>query len=254
MPTVTISLAGIGASTRAISRCACLGVALAWVAAPALAQDAELGRRWNGCYAGGHAGGLWGEAEDWTVQTPGGDFVGQSLGSHRLSSWLGGVQVGCDVQLGDVVLGLGADYSWAEADGNHPSRLETGVFYGSRIDGTGAVTGRVGYAVGRYFGYVRGGLAWQEEFYRASTTMVGTAYAADETRFGWTVGLGGAYAVTDALSVFVEYDYRDYGTETIGLTPQIAGLGPASVAITSRTSLIRVGINLRFGALLAGGD
>jgi outer membrane immunogenic protein len=37
---------------------------------------------WTGCFLGGHAGGLWAHANDWTVRTPGGDFYGQSLGGH----------------------------------------------------------------------------------------------------------------------------------------------------------------------------
>lgn len=236
-----------------VSRVAFILVAIAWFGVPAMAQAPDPAWRWAGCYVGGHFGGLRGEAEDWTVQTPGGDFFGQSLGGHRLSSWAGGVQGGCDAQYGDLVIGVGADYSWADAAGSHPSRLETGVTYSSRIEGTGALTARAGYAVDRFLGYVRGGLAWQEESYEASTTMLGTAYTADETRVGWTLGIGGAYAITEALSVFVEYDYRDYGTETVGLTPQVSGLGPASVAITSRTSLVRAGINLRFGVPLGAG-
>lgn len=237
-------------AARAVARSVWFFAALAWLAAPAMAQapTTEWG---SGCYAGGHVGGLWGEADGWVVETPGGDFFGQSLGGHNLNSWAGGIQGGCDAQFGEVIIGLGADYSWANARGDHPSRLETGVTYSSRIEGTGALTIRAGYALDRFLGYVRGGFAWQEESYEASTTMIGTAYTADETRVGWTLGLGGAYAISDALSIFVEYDYRDYGTETIDLTPQVAGLGPASVGITSRTSLVRAGVNLRFGVPLA---
>ncbi|MEM7445375.1 MAG: outer membrane beta-barrel protein [Pseudomonadota bacterium] len=229
----------------------CLGVGLALAAAPASAQVEDIAGRWSGCYAGGHVGGLWGEADDWIVETPGGDFFGQSLGGHRLNSFIGGAQGGCDAQFGDIVIGVAAGYSWADADGSHPSRLETGVTYGSEISGSGALTVRAGYAIDSVLGYVRGGFAWQEESYIASTTMIGTAYTADETRTGWTIGIGGAYAITDALSLFLEYDYRDYGTETIDLTPQVAGLGPASVAITSRASLVRAGINLHFGPLFS---
>lgn len=239
---------------QAIARSVWCFTALVWLAAPATAQTPVASWGWSGCYAGGYVGGLWGEADGWVVETPGGDFFGQSLGAHRLSSLAAGVQGGCDAQFGDFVIGLGADYSWANARGDHPSRLETGVTYSSRIESTWALTVRAGYALDRFMGYMRGGLAWQDESYEASTTMIGTAYTADETRVGWTLGLGGAYAVTEALSIFVEYDYRDYGTETIDLTPQVAGLGPASVGITSRTSLVRAGVNLRFGVPLSGGN
>ncbi|MEM1129364.1 MAG: outer membrane beta-barrel protein [Pseudomonadota bacterium] len=212
--------------------------------APVAAQSTNA--NWTGCYVGGHVGGLWGKADDWTVKTPGGAFEGQSLGGHDLSSWLGGVQGGCDLQRDRFVVGIRADYSWADADGSHPSTRETGVTYASSIKGSGAVTARAGYSVDRFLGYLKAGLAWQRDSYDASTTMIGTAYTADETRLGWTVGVGGEYLVTSAVSVFLEYDYRDFGTDTIDLTPEIEGLGPASVAITSRTRLLRAGVNWRF--------
>ncbi|MEM8957051.1 MAG: outer membrane beta-barrel protein [Pseudomonadota bacterium] len=222
---------------------ACLAAATL-AAAPALAQDS--GWRYAGCHAGVHAGGLWGQADDWTVKTPGGDFFGQSLGSHSLSSGIGGIQAGCDIERDGFVLGLGGDYSWADASGSHPSRLERGVFYSSRISGTGAVTARAGYRIDRILGYVRAGLAWQNDRYEASTIITGPAFLANELRTGWNLGVGGEYSVTDRFGVFLEYDYRDYGDDTIGLTPLIPGLGPASVAIDSRTSVVRAGVNLRF--------
>jgi len=52
-----------------------------------------------GCYVGGHAGGLWASKKEWTVQTPGGDFFGQSLGGHHADSWLGGVQAVATINL-----------------------------------------------------------------------------------------------------------------------------------------------------------
>ncbi|MEM8571775.1 MAG: outer membrane beta-barrel protein [Pseudomonadota bacterium] len=221
-------------------------VAIVLMASPVLARDSDQNREWAGCFVGVHAGGLWGKSEDWIVKTPGGDFFNQSLGGHHLSSAMGGVQAGCDLRRDGWVIGLGADYSWANADGSHPSRRETGVTYSSRIDATGSIAARAGYQIERVLLYVRGGFAWQEESYEASTTILGTAYTADETRFGWMVGLGGEYSLTDALSVFAEYDYRDFGSETIGLMPEIAGLRPASVEIESQTSSVRLGLNFRF--------
>jgi outer membrane immunogenic protein len=43
---------------------------------------------WTGCYAGGHAGGLWAKQDDWIVRTPGGAFFGQSLGGHDAKAGL----------------------------------------------------------------------------------------------------------------------------------------------------------------------
>lgn len=204
-------------------------------------------RNWTGCHAGGHAGGLWAKSEKWIVRTPGGDHFGQSLGGHHLDGWLAGVQAGCDFQLDRVVFGIQGNYSWTGAKNSHPSAQEVGVTYHSEVKSLASVTGRVGYARDRFLGFAKGGVAWERDKYAASTTLVGTAYTATDTRSGWTVGAGGEYAVTKALSVFVEYNYYDFGTKNVRLTPRISGLRPALAEIDESAHVMRTGLNLRFG-------
>jgi len=115
------------------------------------------------------------------------------------------------------------------------------------VDGIGEVTGRVGYAFDRVLAYFKAGAAWERVDHSAATTLIGTAYRASDTRSGWTIGGGGEYAITPHLSAFVEYAYYDFGTETIGLTPQKAGLTRAFVGIDDSANVVRAGINLRFG-------
>jgi outer membrane immunogenic protein len=207
---------------------------------------------WSGCYLGGHAGGLWARSEKWIVRTPGGAFEGQSLGAHDVNGGLGGVQAGCDYQFsGGFVIGLAGDYAWTSAEGSHDSALETGVAYHSKVRSLASVTGRIGYAWDRFLGYVRGGGAWERDTFWATTIVLGTAYAATETRSGWTIGVGGEYAFSNALSGFVEYGYYDFGTRTISFVPQIAGLGPAFVDTRETKSVVRAGLNMRFGGYAA---
>ena len=207
---------------------------------------------WTGCYVGGHAGGLWARQTEWIVRTPGGAFFGQSLGGHEAQSWLGGAQAGCDYQFaGGFVIGIQGDYAWTDAEGSHDSAREIGVAYHSRVKSLATVTGRIGYAWDRFLGYVKGGGAWERDEYWATTIILGTAYTARETRSGWTIGVGGEYAFTNFLSGFVEYNYYDFGTREIGFTPQVAGLGPAFVDIKETKSVVRAGLNLRFGGYAA---
>jgi outer membrane immunogenic protein len=206
------------------------------------------GFSWTGCYAGGHVGGLWGSSEKWIVETEGGAFEGQSLGGHHMESVIGGLQAGCDYQLANgFVLGVAGGYGWADARGTHPSAREFGVSYHSTMEGIGEVTGRVGYEWDRVLGYVKAGAAWERADYSASTIITGLAYKAEDTRDGWTVGAGGEYAISDRLSAFVEYGYYDFGTDTIRLTPVIPGLPFAFVGIEDTASVVRAGVNLRFG-------
>src|SRR5262245_48840971 len=203
---------------------------------------------WTGCYVGGHAGGLWAKQNDWIVRTPGGAFFGQSLGGHEADGWLGGVQAGCDYQFaGGFVLGVQGDYAWADAEGSHDSTREIGVAYHSKVKSLASITGRLGYAWGRFLVYLKGGGAWEHDDYWATTIILGTAYTARETRSAWTIGVGGEYAFTNVVSAFVEYNYFDFGTRQVAFTPQVVGLEPAFVDVKETKSVVRAGLNFRFG-------
>lgn len=202
---------------------------------------------WTGCYIGGHAGGMRATSKNWTVLTPGGDFYGQSVGSHDADGWLGGAQAGCNYQFaGQFVIGIQGEYAFTNAKGSHDSAREFGVVYGSKVKSLAAVTGRIGYALDRVLGYVRSGVAWERVEYGATTIIHGKAYSARVTRPGWTVGVGAEYAFTRSLSGFAEYNYYNFGTSDITLSPQVAGLRIAHVGITETANSVRIGINYRF--------
>lgn len=234
--------------------------ALMLLASPAMADDARrlLSKappavvpawHWTGCFAGGQGDGMWGTSSKWTVSTPGGAFFGQSLGEHAIDGWGGGAQAGCDYQFaGGFVIGVQGDYALMGGGGSHDSAREFGVAYHSSVESLASVTGRIGYAWDRFLGYVRGGGAWERDKYAATTIVLGTAYTAEETRPGWTIGAGGEYAFTDFLSGFIEYGYYDFGTRQIALTPQVTGLGPAFVDTKETRSVVRAGLNFRFGS------
>lgn len=203
---------------------------------------------WTGCTLGGQVGDLRSRSSDWIVRTPGGAFPGQSLGRHEAAGWIGGVQVACNRQLaGGPVFGIQGDYIGANAEGSHDSALETGVAYQSRVKSLTTLTGRLGFAQDSALAYVKGGVAWERGDDRATTTVLGTAYSANVTRPGWTIGIGAEYALTRNLSGFVEYGYYHFGTRQIALTPRVPGLPVGLVDITQTTNLVRVGINYRFG-------
>jgi outer membrane immunogenic protein len=203
---------------------------------------------WTGCYIGGHTGWLQ-DSQEWTNRTPGGAFDNQWLGGHRTVNALLGVQAGCDYQFaGGWLVGLDGDYAWTDGgEGGHDSRLEFGVADLSKVVSLSTAGGRLGYAWDRWLGYVKGGGAWQHDNYWATTIITGPAYTTTVTRSGWTVGAGGEYALTRFLSVFAEYSYCDFGTSRIGLTPILVGLRPAFVDLNETASVLRVGLNLRFG-------
>lgn len=148
---------------------------------------------------------------------------------------------------GGFVLGVQGDYAWADAEGSHDSTREVGVAYHSKVKSLARITGRLGYAWGRFLGYLKGGGAWEHDDYWATTIILGTAYTARETRSAWTIGVGGEYAFTNVVSAFVEYNYFDFGTRQVAFTPQVVGLEPAFVDVKETKSVVRAGLNFRFG-------
>jgi outer membrane immunogenic protein len=202
----------------------------------------------TGCYAGGQAGGLW-NRQQWVNQTQG-ILFGQPLGGHDAGNWLAGAQAGCDYQFASgLAIGAAGDFALSDAVGSHSSAREFGVDYHSDAKSIASATGRIGYAFDHLLGYVKAGGGWQRNYYSASNIIIGMAYAARDTRAGWTMGVGAEYAFTNALSGFIEWDYYEFGTSRIALTPQIAGLPPAFADVRESSSALRVGFNLRFGGL-----
>ena len=245
-------------------RIALLAAGLSLLGQAALAADLRLPPRpavkappppisyfsWTGCYFGANGGGVW-VTKDYTLTTIVGVPVpGTNFGGHDASSGIIGVQAGCNYQFaGGFVVGVQADYDWARANGSHLDPFGFGTNIASETTSLGSVTGRLGYAWGRFLGYVKGGWAWEHDNY-SWTIPVGAGVtgvlSASETRGGWTVGIGGEYAFLDWLTGFIEYDYYDFGTSSIGFTP----IGPIALVnfdIRDRKSVIRGGINVRFG-------
>jgi len=199
---------------------------------------------WTGCYVGGHVGGLWAH-KDWTLAPP--DPV-TPLGSHDANSWLGGIQAGCDYQFaGNWVVGIQGDYAWTDAKGSHVDFVD-GTNDQTRIRSLATVTARVGYAWNRFLGYVKGGAAWERDDYTRFVLGTGVfADSAQETRGGWTVGVGGEYAFTDYLSGFLEYNYYNFGSRTLTFV-DAAGAFVDNIDIRERKSVLRAGLNFRWGA------
>jgi outer membrane immunogenic protein len=201
------------------------------------------GYSWTGCYVGGHGGGLWAR-KDWTLAAP--DPV-TPLGSHDASSWLGGLQVGCDYQFaGRWVIGIQGDIAWTDANGSHVDVVDA-TRDQSRIRSLSTVTGRVGYAWDRFLGYVKGGVAWERDRYDRFDLVTGLVVgSANETRSGFTLGVGGEYAFTDYLSGFAEYNYYDFGTRTLTFLDPVGAFND-NISIRERKSVLRAGLNLRWG-------
>ena len=172
---------------------------------------------WSGFYAGANLGG---EFLRDKVEVPG---ASRTLSP---STVFGGVQAGYNFQTGPWVLGVEADVGYGRA-------VKSATVGGEavRVEKTwsGTARARAGYAADRFLVYGTGGLAW------ANFKVQDAPASRNTTRAGWTVGLGGEYAVTQNVSLKGEYLYADYGK---------ANVGNSSHALTDH--LVRVGANYKF--------
>lgn len=156
---------------------------------------------WSGGYVGIQGGGTWANA----------DFsAGGATADDNFDGGIIGGFAGWNFQNGDMVYGIEGDlnYNWNSNDyaiGGGTAEVGTDV--------SGAVRGRVGYAMNNALIYAAGG-------WTAARGYVDPAGGPSDSKTfnGWTVGAGLDYAFTNNMFGRVEYRYNNYGDETIGAT------------------------------------
>jgi outer membrane immunogenic protein len=241
------------------------------IAMPPVAQTWS----WTGLYIGGHLGAGWGDK--WWDSTGydafGSPFaaqdVGQSFGTTSVDGFLGGGQIGLNYQTGRLVWGVEADASWSNMKGAFPCPIIAGVFdfanvfstCSSKIDLIGTIVGRLGVTVDRALVYAGGGAAWAREKDHLDCTDFDCGSPADriftwdgaKTSWGWTFLAGVEYAVDNHWSARLQYNFYDFGSDTVTLTPNQTtgcfggnGCNPFDVTTQLRTHTIKLGLNYRF--------
>jgi outer membrane immunogenic protein len=198
---------------------------------------------WNGFYIGAHVGGAWG-----TVESEFSDFP-FPIASSTINGFLGGGQIGYNIQNGIFVFGIEADASWTNLKGTTPCLFV--LTCKREADVLGTITGRLGLTADRALIYVKGGAAWAHIEHDVS--IFGTALVSDDKFvWGWTVGTGVEYAITGNWSAKIEYNYMDFGSNTLNFAipvgiPGGPGAGTIDVDATTRIHAVKFGVNYRFG-------
>jgi outer membrane immunogenic protein len=189
---------------------------------------------WSGFYIGAHAGGGFANS-NWSDPAGGTNTV-------KSSGFLGGGQVGANIQFNAVVLGVEGDFSWLGMKGSGSD--SAGNTINSNVDWTSTVTGRVGVAFDRLLVYGKGGVAFARE-QTGFSDVFGNGASDTVTRTGWTAGAGLEYGLTKNWSARVEYDYLGFGSQAMNFSTV------AVPAYTPNASLnvqeIKAGLNFRFG-------
>lgn len=209
------------------------------VSGSAMAGDGSTS--WTGLYAGARVDYGFGKTEV--------TYAGESQPDIKPDGIQGGLKLGGDYQFPNgIVLGLVGDLSLSDVeDTNHYS----GTIYGFpasvaakyKLDYTGTLRARAGYAVGDALPYVTGGLAWArgEGETTIEVALPGSPFSNSQkkTHTGWTLGAGLDYALSENLTANIEYLYTDLGSETY------TG-GGFSVDLHPKISQLGVGLSYRF--------
>ncbi len=195
-----------------------------------------------------------GPAEDWT-STFAGVPLFQGAGAEPAGGF-GGAQIGYNwegIASPRLVLGVEADIQGA---GISDSRNVEAAFvpfpiFGipvtnqTNVDWFGTVRGRLGYTFGNALLYVTGGLAYGNVDNQVKVSGLGSVFKRDETEAGYAVGAGVEFKVSPAWSVKAEYQYIDFGSQSLAPVGILAACGTlcGTKEIDTNINTVRVGLN-----------
>jgi outer membrane immunogenic protein len=197
--------------------------------------------KWTGCYVGGNIGGAWSNV----------DLSGVSGvdASATNSGFAGGVQIGCDYQWNQYwVVGIRnmLDATSLSSRTNISTVPFTGVV-DSRTHWFDTLTGRVGFLVPstNVLLYAQGGAAWTNTnvtFLDGPGAQLGEA---SNDRTGWTVGAGVEWGFAQHWSVFAEYNFMGFGTQSATFTG-CNGTCVVSANTKADVQNVLAGVNYKF--------
>ncbi len=198
---------------------------------------------WTGCYIGLNGGFSSSRTELTNV------FAGE-LQTQNSSGFIGGGQVGCDYQVGRVVVGLRNTFDGFTETGDATFQAAplTGYSVHSKPDWFDLLTARAGILLyPSWLFYVQGGGAWMgSDQHFIDPTGLEVAHSS-KIFSGWTVGLGTEYMFIPDWSVFAEYNYSQFTASDLTFVGGAACTPGCSVNFKPRSQSIMVGLNIRYG-------
>jgi outer membrane immunogenic protein len=193
---------------------------------------------WTGWYTGLQVGGAFASAS-WT------DPFSNQGDDPKPNSVMGGGQFGVNWTQDSWLLGAEADFTWTDLSGSATDGA--GFTHKVETNWMSLVTGRVGYATGRYLFYAKGGAAFANERNKVTSPVGAVANSGTTTQYGWTVGAGVEYAIDTNWSARLEYDFVDLPSRNLVLVGSQPGrVGPA---LGSQPATIDYNIHKVVGAI-----
>ncbi|AJY46549.1 outer membrane protein [Martelella endophytica] len=184
--------------------------------------------QWDGPFAGLRGGYGWSRAR--------GTLSGYGSSSENFDGAIASAFAGYNKQLGNVVLGVEADAGYNWANKSYPTGLGFNVEEGT--DWNGSLRGRVGYSFGNLLAYLTAGAAVANYYGKALNVDVSDAL------YGYTVGAGVDYAITDNIFARLEYRYTGYPDQKV--LEDIARLAGTDAKLNMHTHAVTAGVGVKF--------
>jgi opacity protein-like surface antigen len=202
--------------------------------------------KWTGFYVGAHLGGGFASFEaNETILDP---LFGQQILTYdqSVTSVVGGVQAGWQKQWEKFVAGIELTYTALPFDETTISPLVTTTTLArtAELHDLVTLTGRLGYADGRWLAYAKGGVASAEVDVTYENIPTGAVTSSGGRETGWTAGVGIDYALTYNLFLGVEYNYLHFNTDA-PLPPVAEAIGTGGAEFDIQTLVVR--LNYRIG-------
>lgn len=170
---------------------------------------------WSGFYIGAHLGGahLTFEANE-TVNPFDPIFFDSLTYAQDGLSVVGGVQAGWQKQWEKIVAGVELTYTLAQLDETTLSPVIDGLARTVELRDLITLTGRLGYADGRWLAYAKGGWASAEIDITYQHPVAGVTSTGGREN-GWTAGVGIDYALSYNLFLGIEYNYLHFNADVV---------------------------------------
>ncbi len=216
---------------------------LALSATAAFAADHGRNDDWSGFYAGVH-GGL-GSGSDHSVFAIDPAVVPSITikPDIGLNGGFAGVQVGFDHQMGGFVFGVEGRISSTNLSGSNAPAGFGGAI--DKVNGKyeASLLGRIGYAFDGFLPYVTAGVSALN--YDRQVSVPPAVSSANSTAAGFSIGIGGKFAINRRLELFAEYLHTGYALKTTK-TPGIPAVFGETIHDTITTDKVLFGISRRF--------
>lgn len=198
---------------------------------------------WTGLYVGLTAGGGWGNSRQY-------DPLGNSSSRYRVGGALGGVELGYNWQINQIVLGAEADFSWADISGagfTTPTWGCGGQGCQTSVNWLATQRGRIGYLLtSSLMAYGTGGVAEASvgnSLPPCPGPGLGGCADTAHTRTAWTAGAGLEYQFSSHVSAKVEYLFVNFGQ--FQWTTFLGGTDPGLTYVHD-LNIVRAGLNYKF--------